>query len=85
MGEGTVIITLRIVPDGPGALAGLKKELGKLKVIQMGEEPIGFGVSALLVKLTIPDRSGEQDRLEETVGQLKGVGSFEILNATRAM
>ena len=85
MGEGTIIITVRLTPASPEALGGIKKEMEKMMVIALAEEPIGFGLNALVAKLTIPDRGGEQDKLEERLNKLKGVGSFEILSATRAM
>lgn len=45
-------------------------------------EPIGFGLSALKVAVVVPDSEGAPDRVEESLRELQGVGSAEIVSLT---
>jgi len=82
---GEVILVLRILPKSPDALSSVKAELEKLKPERLEEEPIGFGVSALKFTKIIPDAGGEQEKIENAIKAIQGVGDVEVIMASRAL
>lgn len=82
---GEVIIVLKIMPGDPAKLEQIKEGLEKLNPKRIEEEPIGFGVSAIKFTTIIPDAGGEQDKLEEEVRKIDGVGEIEVLQASRSL
>jgi elongation factor 1-beta len=82
---GEVIVVYKVMPKDPGVLASMKEGLRKLGPERLEEEPIGFGITAVRFTKIIPDSGGEQDRLEERLGAVRGVESFELVTYSRAM
>ena len=82
---GSVIMVYKILPQEPAKLAQVKKALLKLKPQRLEEEPIGFGLSALIFTTMIPDAGGVQDELEDKIRAIEGVGEFECLKASRSL
>jgi len=82
---GDVIIVLKVMPNDPAKFASVKKSLEKLKPKRLEEEPIGFGLSALIFTTLIPDAGGTQDELEEKIRKIDGVGDFEVLRTSRSL
>ncbi len=82
---GEVILVLRVLPDGPGNVKKIKEGLKSLNPQRLEEEAIAFGMVAFRFTILIPDAGGEQDRMENRVNSLKGVGSVEVIQASRAM
>ena len=83
---GSVAITLRIMPDDPetdleaiksrvrGALAGALRDLR--------EQPVAFGVTAILAIAVVSDAAGGTEELEQSVAAIPGVGSVETVDVT---
>ncbi len=82
---GDVIIVLKVLPDGPDKIGSVKEGLEKLNPQRLEEEPIGFGLSALIFTTMIPDEGGKQDELEEKIKSIEGVSEIEVLRASRSM
>ncbi|MDI9633872.1 MAG: elongation factor 1-beta [Methanolinea sp.] len=82
---GTVAVILRVMPESPEVdLAGLKeairREVPAVKDIR--EEPIGFGLKALVVAALVQDAGGETDALEAAIQKIPGVERAEITDVT---
>ncbi len=82
---GQKYIEFDILPQEPAKLAQVRKALAKLKPQRLEEEPIGFGLSALIFTTLIPDAGGVQDELEDKIRAIEGVGEFEVLRASRSL
>lgn len=82
---GEVIIVMRILPESPDTTKKVKAALEKMSPNRLEEEPIGFGLVAFKFTKIIPDASGTQEKLENDVAAIKGIGSWEVLMANRAM
>lgn len=82
---GDVILVLRVLPDSPGSIPKVRKGLKALKPQRLEEEPLAFGMVAFRFTIIIPDAGGEQDRMENRVSSVQGVGSVEVIQASRAM
>ena len=82
---GEVILVLRVLPDSPENVGKVREVLQALKPQRLEEEPIAFGMLAFKFTILIPDAGGEQDRMENRVNSIPGVGSSEVIQASRAM
>lgn len=83
----TVIVTYRIMPDGPDTdLNYIEKELKKKFGFERIEEiPIAFGIVSISAIKVIPEIEGEADKLSEEIERIKGVQSVEIVSMTRGL
>jgi len=86
MGEGSVMVTFKIMPEGVETdIESLQKEIeekinpSKLKVV-----PIAFGLKSLLVVKVIPERDGEMERVEKQIKSISGVKEVEVTNVARS-
>ena len=83
---GSVAITFRIMPDDPqtdleaiksrvrGTLAGTLRDLR--------EQPVAFGITAILAIAVVSDAAGGTEELEQSVAAIPGVGSVETVDVT---
>lgn len=88
---GSVIVTYKIFPeDIVNDFEPLKKEIqAKLpnfsEVTGTGEEPVAFGLKALLIQIKFPeDKSGIVDELETTLATIKGISQVQTLMVRRS-
>jgi elongation factor 1-beta len=86
MGEGSVMVTFKIMPEGVETdIESLQEEIeeqikpSKLKVI-----PIAFGLKSLLVVKVIPEKDGEMERVEKQIRSISGVKEVEVTNVARS-
>ena len=86
-----VAIKIKVLPESPETnLDEMKKELektlmniGALKINSITEEPIAFGLSALIVFLAWPEEK-DTSLIEEAIKAIKDVSSEEIIDYRRA-
>ena len=88
---GSVIVTYKIFPeDIVKSFDDLKKQIDSVKpefasIEGYGEEPVAFGLVALLVQLKFPeDKSGIVDEFEEKLGKLPGVSQAQCMFVRRS-
>lgn len=80
---GKVMITFRLMPEGPETDLGKVEEdarsvLGdSFKNAQ--SKPFAFGLDALFIVCVVPDEQGAADRLESSLGQIENVQGVEIV------
>ena len=82
---GDVACIIRVMPEGPEVdLEALKATLKKMapEIHQITEEPIGFGLKALIGVAVVGDQGGQTDRLEELLSSAPGVERAEIREVT---
>ena len=87
---GSVIVTYKVFPEdivedfGP-----MKKEIESnipqnSEVQGYGEEPVAFGLKALLVQMKFPeDETGLVDKLETSLTEIKGISQVQTLMVRR--
>ena len=51
----------------------------------MERVPIAFGLSAIQLVISIPEKDGELDRVTEKIKAIEGVSEAEVVNITRSM
>jgi elongation factor 1-beta len=88
---GEVITTFKVMPDGldidlNGLKTTIKKDVGAIvEVHDIGEQPIAFGLKALLVMVTIPEQEGILEKVETALGAIEGVSQVDTVDARRAL
>lgn len=80
---GQVALLYKALPAEPGKLEGVKKDLAKLGADRIKEDPIGFGISAIIFSVIVTDDEGAQDMMEEKIRAIKSIQSFELVNYSR--
>ena len=81
---GIVALTLKVMPEGPqtnmeAIKAAIKKEI---KVKEIREKPLGFGLKYLEVLLLVEDVAGGSSKIEEIISCIPGVASVEAEDIT---
>lgn len=87
---GRVLASFKIFPsDIEVKLGDLKKSIKQAipendSVHSFQEEPIAFGLTALIVNIILPeDAEGEMDRVEEILKKVENVGEIQVLMVRR--
>jgi len=88
---GSVIVTYKVFPeDIVENFDNLKKQIEVIKpdfasIEGYGEEPIAFGLVALLVQVRFPeDKTGIVDEFEEKLAKIPGVSQAQSLFVRRS-
>ena len=88
---GSVIVTYKVYPEDivqnfdilKKDIEGIKPEFASIE--GWGEEPIAFGLVALLVQLKFPeDKTGVVDEFEERLGKLPGISQAQTMFVRRS-
>ncbi|NPA86881.1 MAG: elongation factor 1-beta [Candidatus Diapherotrites archaeon] len=84
---GEVLVVFKVYPNEPEDLEKIKEKIpqvlpSKAQLVEIREEPIGFGFSALLVGVKMPDEGGIQAEVEEAIASIEEVDSVEVERAT---
>ena len=82
---GSVIVVIRIMPNGPENIEEIKAEAKKLSPQRLEEEPIAFGIKAIKFTTIIPDAEGELDRLENKLRSIKNIHNIDVLTVSRSL
>jgi elongation factor 1-beta len=87
---GSVIVTYKIFPedivtDFQPLKDAIQAKLPKYaEITGYGEEPVAFGLVALLVQMKFPeDQQGVVDELETKLGEIKGISQVQTLMVRR--
>lgn len=85
-----IVATMKIFPSDINIdLNGLKESVKKalpedVSVYRFDEEPIAFGLVAIIAHIIMPEsHSGEMDRVEESLRKIEGIGEIEVILVRR--
>ena len=88
---GEVVNTLKVMPESPEVdLEALKAAItdampADAELHEITEEPIAFGLVAIILKFITEDGEGGSEPVEEMVQAIDGVASIEITGVGRLM
>ena len=88
---GEVLTTMKIMPDSPEEdLEAIKANIESsmpegAKIHEIAEEPIAFGLVAIILSFITEDGEGGSEAVEEMVSAIDGVASIEITGVGRLM
>jgi elongation factor 1-beta len=84
MSVGQVICVYRVLPESPEVFEAVKKSVQAL-VQRIEEEPIAFGLKAILATVLIPEIEGKTEEFENRLSSVKGVKSIECVKVSRSL
>ena len=87
-----VIIKLKIMPTDPSSdLAKIQKEsevkikaFGAKLIHSVSQEPVAFGLKAVVIVFLIDEQKSDMDALEAQIKSITGVNSAEVIDVRRA-
>ena len=88
---GEVLTTMKIMPDSPDVdleaiKATIKDSMPEgAEINDIAEEPIAFGLVAVILSFITEDGEGGSEAVEEMVSAIEGVASIEITAVGRLM
>ncbi len=88
---GEVLTTMKIMPDSPDIdLEAIKSTIESsmpegARIHEISEEPIAFGLVAVILQFITEDGEGGSEAVEEMVQAIDGVASFEVTGVGRLM
>jgi elongation factor 1-beta len=88
---GEVLTTMKIMPDSPevdleAIKATIKDSMPEgAEIHDIAEEPIAFGLVAIILNFITEDGEGGSEAVEEMVQAIEGVASIEITGVGRLM
>lgn len=87
---GSVLVTYKVFPEDivqnfDALKSSIKEILPVFSAIEgYGEEPVAFGLVALLVQIKFPeDKTGIVDEFEEKLAKIPGVSQAQTFNVRR--
>ncbi len=84
-----VIAKIKMMPSSPDTdLEKLKENIkaampGSAKLGEMKEEPIAFGLKAIMAAVTVEDVEGGTEKVEEALAKVDGVESVQVISLDR--
>ena len=85
-----VLASIKVFPSDPSRdLSQLKAQIEKrlpkdVSVLRFQEEPIAFGLVALIANLLMPEEvSGKMDEIEDAMKSTEGVSEIQVVSVTR--
>ena len=88
---GEVLTTMKIMPESPDVdLEAIKSAIESsmpegARIHDISEEPIAFGLVAIILQFITEDGEGGSEPVEEMVQAIDDVASFEITGVGRLM
>lgn len=85
-----VLVSIKIFPsDAPADMTALKDKVrktleGKATIYKYEEEPVAFGLVALVAHVLVPEEAqGRMDEVEELLKGVKGVSEVQVMVSRR--
>lgn len=84
-----VVAQIKIFPTETTVdLGELRKRVEKAlppetNVARFDEEPIAFGLVALVARVVMPEEEGRMDKVEEALKSVEDVGEIQVVNVWR--
>lgn len=88
---GEVLATIKVMPESPDVdLAEIKENIKNLipddaELHKIEEEPIAFGLVAIIVMVIIDDGEGGTEKIEENLSKLENISSIKVVDVGRLM
>lgn len=87
-----VIVTLKVMPEDPEVSLEKVKEASEKAITDFGgivkgteEEPVGFGLKALIIKFSVDESKGSPDPVAEEIEKIEGIRSAQVTMVSRAL
>ena len=88
---GEVVATIKLMPESPEMDVAKVKEAIKSSIPEntelhsIEEDPIAFGLVAIIVMVVVDDAEGGTEQVEENLSKIEDVASIEVVDVRRLM
>ncbi|AXV37997.1 MAG: elongation factor 1-beta [Methanobacteriaceae archaeon] len=88
---GEVVATIKLMPENPDVdLNKIKTEIENsipesTELHKIDEEPVAFGLVALIVTVIVGDAEGGTEEVEANLAKLEDIGNIEVTDIRRLM
>lgn len=85
-----VVAQIKIFPTETTVdLGDLRKKIeaalpSQTSVAKFDEEPIAFGLVALVARIAMPEEEGRMEKVEEALKSVENVGEIQVVNVWRS-
>lgn len=86
-----VIVTLKIMPEGPEVdLKNIEEKAAAIisdfggTIMSIEQQPVGFGIVSVHIKFNMDEAKGDMEPLEELIKKEEGIESVEVIAVSRA-
>ncbi len=83
---GEVAMRIRLMPEGPEVDLSTVEEDVRVRVSESGGEvqvvevkPFAFGLNAMEIAVTMPDKGSDPDSMEQALEEIEGIQGVEVL------
>lgn len=80
---GQVAVVIKIMPEDMSAFEQLKTDAAALHPYKMQEQPVAFGIVALMLTFVVEDGAGGADLLEEKAAKIPNASNVEVVSMDR--
>lgn len=87
-----VIVTFKIMPESPEVNIQEIQEQAKVKITEAKgqvneckEEPVAFGLKAVMLTMVRDESLGGTDDVEDALSKIEGVNSVQVENVSRTL
>jgi elongation factor 1-beta len=86
---GSYLIRIKVLPTGPEIppqtlLDAVKANMESMMSVRSSkEEPIAYGLYALIIDVVAPEEDGMVDRVEKVVSTAKDAAQYELIAVSR--
>ncbi len=80
---GKVAVVIKIMPEDMAKFEQLKKDAAALNPYKMSEQPVAFGIVALMLTFVVEDGAGGADLLEANASKIPNVSGVEVVSMDR--
>jgi elongation factor 1-beta len=88
----TIVVTMRIMPDAPDTDLDAVTSAATEKIAAFGgtvgktdQEPVAFGLKAIVLMFTMDEAKGSTDALETQISSMGQVASVQITDVRRTI
>ncbi|MGC9517555.1 MAG: elongation factor 1-beta [Methanomicrobiales archaeon] len=88
---GEVVATIRLMPESPDVdLKKIKEQIENsipesTELHKIEEEPVAFGLVALIVTVIVGDEEGGTEEVEANLAKIEEIGNIEVSDIRRLM
>ena len=85
----SVVVRLKVLPDDISVPLGELVEQIRRKLpegstlLRSSEEPIAFGLSALILDVKVSEEEGALDRLESSIKEVEHISQVDVIGVSR--
>lgn len=87
---GDVQVKLKVMPEDASGFDEFRDRVEEAvpesaDLVSVEEEPVAFGLKALMIVVVVPDAEGGSEAIEQELSEVDGVQSVQVVDMSRLM